>query len=88
MEHYLDKAGLECDAVVHFRNGDFALVEVKLGGESLIGAGAETLGRLDALIASKLNRSPKFRMVLTAVGEYAYKRKDGVIVCPIGALRP
>lgn len=88
VEHYLDKAGLECDAVVHFRNGDFALVEVRLGGESLIGAGAETLGRLDALIASKLNRSPKFRMVLTAVGEYAYKRKDGVIVCPIGALRP
>ena len=32
---------------------------------------------------------PSFKMVLTATGEYAYRRPDdGVIVCPLSALRP
>lgn len=30
--HYRDKNGLECDAVVHLRNGKYGLIEVKLGG--------------------------------------------------------
>lgn len=31
--HYRDRDGLECDAVVHLRNGSYGLIEVKLGGE-------------------------------------------------------
>lgn len=88
VEHYRDKTGLECDAVVHLRNGDYGLVEIKLGGETLIGEGVETLGRLATLAQSKLKRQPSFRMVLTAVGPFAYRRKDGIVVAPIGSLRP
>lgn len=31
--HYRDNTGLECDAVVHMRNGKYGLVEIKLGGD-------------------------------------------------------
>ncbi|MBR1921075.1 MAG: ATP-binding protein [Kiritimatiellae bacterium] len=88
VEHYRDKTRLECDAVVHLRNGDYGLIEIKLGGETLIGEGVETLGRLATLAQSKLKRQPSFRMVLTAVGPFAYRRKDGIVVAPIGSLRP
>ena len=88
VEHYHDKTGLECDAVIHMRNGDFGLVEIKLGGETLIEEGIKTLQKLSLLIDGKLNRKPMFKMVLTAVGDYAYQRPDGIIVCPISALRP
>ena len=84
VEHYRDKTGLECDAVIHMPNGDFGLVEVKLGGETLIGEGVKTLLKL----SGKLRRKPSFRMVLTAVGEFAYRRKDGILVIPLGALKP
>ena len=88
VEHYRDKTGLECDAVVHLRNGDYGLVEIKLGGETLIAEGVETLDRLATLARAKLKRQPSFRMVLTAVGPFAYRRKDGIVVAPIGSLRP
>ena len=88
VEHYHDKTGLECDCVIHLPNGDFALVEVKLGGEKLIEEGTKTLERLSSLISGKLKRRPVFKMVLTAVGEYAYTRKDGILVAPIGSLCP
>ena len=88
VEHYRDKTGLECDAVVHLRNGDYGLVEIKLGGETLISEGVETLDRLGTLARAKLKRQPSFRMVLTAVGPFAYRRKDGIVVAPIGSLRP
>ena len=87
VEHYHDKTGLECDAVIHLRNGDFGLVEIKLGGETLIGEGVRTLAKLSALATAKLKRAPKFKMVLCAVGDYAYRRKDGIIIAPIGSLK-
>ena len=39
--HFRDKTGLECDAVVHLRNGSYGLIEIKLGGEKLINEGVE-----------------------------------------------
>lgn len=85
--HYRDSNGLECDSVVHLRNGKFGLVEIKLGGEKLIEDGVFSLLKL----ASKLDHTkmpePSFLMVLTAVGNYAYCRKDGVWVVPIGCLK-
>lgn len=86
--HYLDSAGLECDAVVHLPDGRFGLVEIKLGGEALIGAGAETLVKVERKLDVGKTGLPAFKMVLTAVGDYAYTRpEDGVTVCPLGALK-
>ena len=86
--HYHDGSGLECDAVVHLRNGAYGLVEVKLGGETLIAAGAATLGKLAKKIDTTKMKPPSFLMVVVATGEFAYRRADGVIVCPISALKP
>ena len=48
--HYRDKTGLECDAVVHLRNGSFGLIEIKLGGDAAIEHGVDTLKTLAAKI--------------------------------------
>ena len=88
VSHYLDGNGLECDAVVHLRDGRFGLVEVKLGGEALVNEGATTLTSLANSIDVEKMKNPSFKMVLTAVGDSAYTRPDGVIVCPISALKP
>jgi len=85
--HYRDKTGLECDAVVHLRDGRYGLIEIKLGGDKLINEGASSLSALANKIDSTKMKDPSFLMVLTATGDYAYRRDDGVIVVPIGALR-
>ena len=87
VEKYYDKTGLECDAVLHLPDGKYALVEIKLGGESLINEGIETLGKLDKLIHEKGIPAPSFKMVLTAIGSFAYFN-EGVYVCPLSSLKP
>ena len=87
--HYRDKSGLECDAVIHLRNGQYGLIEIKLGGDSLIKEGAKTLNELANQDDTTRMKSPAFKMILTATGEYAYRRpEDGIYVVPIGCLRP
>lgn len=86
--HYRDKSGLECDAVIHLRNGSYGLVEIKLGGDKLIEEGAETLKTLSDLIDTNSMKAPSFMMVLCAQAPFAYKRNDGVYVVPITSLRP
>lgn len=87
--HYRDKSGLECDAVIHLRNGQYGLVEIKLGGESLINDGVETLNMLESQLDTTRMKKPAFKMVVTATGGYAYCRpQDGVYVVPIGCLKP
>ena len=86
--HYLDKSGLECDIVIHLRNGCYGLVEVKLGGDALIEKGAKSLLAVAGKIDLTRMKKPSFLMVLVADGDFAYRRKDGIIICPIGALRP
>lgn len=85
--HYRDKNGLECDAVVHLRNGSYGLIEIKLGGEKLIEQGAKTLTSLANIIDTSRMKAPSFCMVLTGVGDFAYRRTDGVYVVPIGCLK-
>ena len=85
--HYRDKNGLECDAVIHLRNGQYGLVEIKLGGEKLISEGAATLHSLEKIIDTERMNAPAFKMVLVGVGRYAYRRDDGVCVVPIGCLK-
>lgn len=87
--HYRDKNGLECDAVVHLRNGNYGLIEVKIGGADLINEGAESLKTLADKIDTTRMKKPSFLMVLTGIGQYAYRRpEDGVLVVPIGCLKP
>ena len=86
--HYRDKSGLECDAVVHLRDGRYGLVEIKLGGESLTNEGAKTLNALEHHIDTDRMNAPSFKMILTATGDYAYRRpSDGIYVVPIGCLK-
>ncbi len=85
--HYRDSSGLECDTVIHRRNGTYALVEVKLGGDKLIEEGVNSLKRLATAIDTTKMPNPSFMMVLTAVGQYAYQRPDGIFVVPIGCLK-
>ena len=85
--HYRDKTGLECDAVIHLRNGSYGLVEVKLGGDKLIEEGAESLKRLAERIDTEKMREPAFMMVLCGVAPFAYKREDGVYVVPVACLK-
>lgn len=85
--HYRDKEGLECDAVVHLRNGSYGLVEIKLGGDTLIDEGAKTLTALTKKIDTTKMNAPAFSMVLIGTGNYAYRRQDGIYVVPIGCLR-
>ena len=85
--HYRDKDGLECDAVIHLRNGTYGLAEIKLGGDRLIQEGAETLKALSAKIDTDRMKAPAFLMVLVGTGKYAYRRDDGVYVVPIGCLK-
>ncbi len=88
VKHYRDNAGLECDAVIHLENGQWGAVEIKLGGDELIEAGAASLKRLKTKLAEKSDeKAPSFLMVLTAVGG-SYQREDGVYVAPINLLKP
>lgn len=86
--HYRDKNGLECDSIIHLRNGKYGMIEIKLGGNALVEAGAATLKKLASKIDTDKMKAPAFLMVLTGVGEYAYMREDGVAVVPIGSLKP
>lgn len=85
--HYRDKDGQECDAVIHLKNGRYGLIEIKLGGDRLIEEGAKSLLALDSKLDKDRMRAPSFLMVLTGVGDYAYRRRDGVYVVPIGCLK-
>ena len=78
---------MECDAVIHLRDGSYGLIEIKLGGDSLINEGADTLKKLKLRIDITKMKNPSFLMVLTAIGRYAYKREDGIFVVPIGCLK-
>lgn len=86
--HYRDKSNLECDAVVHLENGSYGLIEIKLGGAELIKEGSENLQVLANKLDTTRMKAPSFLMVLTGVGDYAYKRpEDGVLVVPVGCLK-
>lgn len=85
--HYRDSKGLECDTVLHRRDGSYALLEVKLGGEDRINEGAANMITLTNNIDTDKMPAPSFMAVIIGVGEYAYQRKDGVYVIPIGCLK-
>ena len=88
MFHYRDKTNLECDAVIHLKNGSYGLVEIKLGAHSAVDQAAATLQKLASRIDTTKMKAPSFLMVLTGVAPFAYRRADGVYVVPLACLRP
>lgn len=85
--HYRDSNGLECDAVLHLRNGSYGLIEIKLGGEKNIEEGARNLKLLASKIDTTKMKAPSFLMILTGTTKYAIRREDGVYVVPVGCLK-
>ena len=86
--HYRDKSGLECDTVIHLRNGHYGLIEIKLGGSKLIEEGAKNLITLrDKIDTTKMNK-PSFMAIIVGIGEYAFRREDGIYIIPISCLKP
>ena len=84
---YRDKYGLECDAVLTLRNGQYALLEIKLGGTKAVEEGAEALNKLEKLITEKGYNPPTFKMIITGNNPFGYRRKDGIYQIPIGCLK-
>ncbi|MBR0371460.1 MAG: ATP-binding protein [Methanobrevibacter sp.] len=85
ISYYRDRNGLEADCVIHLENGDYALIEFKLGSDE-IEKGAKNLLKLRNLLKEKNFKEPKFLAVITG-GKYAYTTEDNVKVIPIGCLR-
>lgn len=88
ISHFRDKNGLECGAVLHRRDGRYGLIEIKLGSEKGIEDGIKTLTALSKKINTDTMLAPSFLMILTASGDFAYRRNDGILVVPIGCLKP
>lgn len=86
VSHYRDASGLECDAIIHKKNGDWGAIEIKLGGNENIEKGAKNLLKLKNIIDTDKSKSPSFLAIITGTGP-AYTRKDGVHVFPITMLR-
>lgn len=84
---YRDKYGLECDVVLTLRNGQYALIEIKLGGTKAVEEGAEALNKLEKLITENGYNPPTFKMIITGNNPYGYRRKDGIYQIPIGCLK-
>lgn len=87
VSHYRDKSGLECDTVIHLRNGQYGLCEIKLGGDSLIEEGTKNLKALKEKIDTSKMSEPSFLMILIGIGDYAYRREDGIYIVPISCLK-
>lgn len=85
--HYLDNTNLECDAIIHLKNGKYGLIEIKLGGDENIEKGAITLNRLEKKIDTEKMHKPSFKMIIIGIGKFAYQREDGVLVVPITSLK-
>lgn len=85
--HYRDKSGLECDTVIHLRNGDYGLAEIKLGGNKLIEEGVKNLKDLHSKIDTTKMKAPSFMAIVVGIGEYAYRREDGIYIIPISCLK-
>jgi predicted AAA+ superfamily ATPase len=85
--HYRDKSGLECDTVIHLRNGAYGLAEIKLGGSRLIEEGAANLKSLAGKIDTTKMKEPSFLMIVVGTGQFAYRREDGIYIVPAGCLK-
>ena len=86
MFHYRDDYGMAVDAIVQLRDGRWGAIEVKLG-EGQVDEAATNLKRFAEQIDNQRSGLPSFLAVICGKG-YGYRRADGVVVVPIGALGP
>lgn len=86
IKHYRDSSGLESDVIIELEDGRWAAIEVKLG-EGQADEAADHLLRLSRKVDTDKVGAPSFLLILTG-SEFAYRRKDGVIVCPLACLKP
>jgi predicted AAA+ superfamily ATPase len=84
--HFRDSSGYEIDDVIVLPDGRWAVIEVKLG-EMFIEEAAAKLLAVTERINTRTIGAPSFSAILHA-GRYAYQRKDGVFVIPLGCLGP
>ena len=82
--HYTDSYGLEVDAVVQKRNGDFAAFEIKLG-VGYIDEAAENLKKFVGNIDTSHMDLPKSLNIITGTG-MTYRRPDGINVISLASL--
>ena len=95
LRHFRDRFGLECDNVIHFNNGKYGLVEIKLS-ENGVKKGEENLLKINGLIKEHnknvMNvkdkiREPDFMMIITGIHNIAFTTENGILVVPIGCLK-
>ena len=85
--HYQDYLNREVDAVVEMEDGEWAAIEIKLGARQEDAAAKGLIDLRDALAAEKYGKLPKALIVILGHSGAAYRRKDGVLVCPISLLK-
>ena len=85
LRHYRDRYGLECDQVIHFDNGEYGLIQTKLGIKRIKEASDKLIELRDKIIANN-KKEPKFLMVITG-SDIAYTTKEGVLIVPVGCLK-
>ena len=82
-----DDTGLEVDAIIRRRNGEWIAAEIKLGGRAAVDAAAASLRRLRDRVDPAQVGEPRRLVVITATG-FAYERTDGVAAVPVTRLSP
>lgn len=86
--HYQDYQNHEIDAVVEMEDGEWAAIEIKLGAGQEDVAAKNLIAIRDAIAKEEKGHPPKSLIVILGHSGAAYRRADGVLVCPIGCLRP
>lgn len=82
--HYNDSYGLEVDAIVQKRNGDYAAFEIKLG-VGYIDEAAKNLKKFAGNIDTAKMDLPKSLNIITGTG-MSYRRPDGINVISLASL--
>lgn len=82
--HYCDSYGLEIDAIVQKRNGNYAAFEIKLG-VGYINEAAENLKKFQKNIDTSRMDLPKSLNIITGTG-FSHRRPDGINVISLASL--
>ncbi len=86
LKHYRDSTGVEVDALIKMKNGDYGAIEIKIYSEENIKKGINSLISFENRMKGSNLKTPSFKMILTSHG-YAQKTKEGIYVVPINLLK-
>ncbi len=87
LKHYRDRYNLECDNVVHFENGKYALIETKLGGTKIKEAEEHLLTLKNLILQNEPKIGAPEALIIITGTDMAYTTENGVMVVPIGCLK-